>query len=306
MRVAIQLYGHLRTFRYTNKSLFEYLIKPALRHGVAVDIFIHTWDEFDAVQKTGHYRKVKKYQGCKISDKDKRYVKNIYQPTSLLIEPQLSLTEEDKQLIKSKNLQTDIYTAMKNVSYSLGKVNKMRREYMEKNNINYDYIITTRADILFKKKLPLDKVSVEQNSIVTSYISSYTYGEVRNTNKHILGVDLLMFAVPQIMDLLTVWHDDFKNYCHLYPEDAISLIMYQNKICHQHIVYEKDRCWQILRLNWSYTYSILWKPVRILTNVLFFMLQPLLLLSPKYRSSILLNPHWLEKAKIKNYFKIIK
>ena len=47
-KIAVQMFGHLRTFEHTYKSFFENLINPNKEDGYEIDIFIHTWDKLEA------------------------------------------------------------------------------------------------------------------------------------------------------------------------------------------------------------------------------------------------------------------
>ncbi|EAH8792481.1 hypothetical protein EWP86_09760 [Campylobacter jejuni] len=51
-RLAIQLYGHVRTFEYTSKNFFKNIVNPNLKDGYKVDIFfIHG---MNLIEKPNH------------------------------------------------------------------------------------------------------------------------------------------------------------------------------------------------------------------------------------------------------------
>jgi hypothetical protein len=51
-KIAIQLFGHLRTFRLTYKNFIRNIIEVNKKDGYMVDVFIHTWTETDHSDKT--------------------------------------------------------------------------------------------------------------------------------------------------------------------------------------------------------------------------------------------------------------
>ena len=53
-KIAIQLFGHLRTYRKTCSSLKRFLVDANVSDGCQVDIFIHCWDQIEAVDHTWH------------------------------------------------------------------------------------------------------------------------------------------------------------------------------------------------------------------------------------------------------------
>ena len=43
-RLAIQFFGHTRTYKKTYESFLKNIVEPNLKDGWQIDIFIHTWD----------------------------------------------------------------------------------------------------------------------------------------------------------------------------------------------------------------------------------------------------------------------
>lgn len=307
MKVAIQLYGHIRSYKQTYKSLKKYIVEPNIKRGFQFDIFIHTWDELDASQKTWHYKKSKNNMGKKLKESEVQKVKKFYRPSSIVITPQQKLNTKDMQIMKQNNLDMNFMEMIKNVSYSIRKVNEIRKRYSEENHIQYDLVIQTRPDILFSRELDLSRITPPLKNVLFSFISSYYYGEVReDENIKLLGIDLFMIAPEEVMNLMTQWNENLEKFSGLYPEYAITKLIFDNNIKWKYIAYDKDRCWSILRLNHHYSYQGIFKPLHWFFNGLFYLIQPVLLCSPKYRQSIALNPHLLEIANIKKFIKIIK
>jgi hypothetical protein len=76
-RIAIQLFGHLRSFQRTCRSLEKYVILPNKKNGCQVDIFIHTWDELEHTDTRLHYVTDKRNRGKPLTDAHREFVKNI-------------------------------------------------------------------------------------------------------------------------------------------------------------------------------------------------------------------------------------
>ena len=133
-RLAIQLFGHIRTYNYTYQSLFENIILPNKNDGYVIDIFIHTWDELETSENTWHSEN-SSIAGVKIDNEIKNDILSKYNPKILKIE---KLTEKHGAKI------------------SIDTVNNIRENYEKEHNIKYNKIITTRGDILFSKPFELD------------------------------------------------------------------------------------------------------------------------------------------------------
>ncbi|EAJ2693240.1 hypothetical protein DA713_09005, partial [Campylobacter coli] len=133
-RLAVQLYGHLRTYEYTYISFIKNIIKPNLEDGWVIDIFMHTWDTLSSSEKSWHQNKFI-FNERKLLNSEIKIIKEIYNPKEILIE----------------HLDKDEYGLHKTVN----RVNKLREEYEKKHNIKYDFIIYTRPDVFFYKELKL-------------------------------------------------------------------------------------------------------------------------------------------------------
>ena len=151
-RIAIQLFGHLRTFEKTYPYFFQNVVLPQKKAGYEIDIYIHTWNELD--HKTINYRNEagESLAHREFSEEIIQKVKEIYSPKKILITPQQKCKEviiiEKLGHFKRSNL------GCLNMAYSLYQSSKIRQE----TQIKYDWVIVTRPDILFKKELSIDKL----------------------------------------------------------------------------------------------------------------------------------------------------
>ncbi|MDR0505541.1 MAG: hypothetical protein LBH32_01815 [Dysgonamonadaceae bacterium] len=151
-RIAIQLFGHLRTFRKTYKSLVKNVIEANKKAGYEVDIFIHSWTETDHSDIIWHNLTQRK-RGTIVTEEIIQEVKKYYNPQRMLIEPQRK-TPDYQINVRGR---TVLFKVVTNVAYTVYKSSEIRRIYADENELAYDYVIVTRPDILFKTPFLLDK-----------------------------------------------------------------------------------------------------------------------------------------------------
>lgn len=146
-RIALQLFGHLRTFELTCLSLFTNVVVPNVKDGYIIDFFIHTWDKMDTGNFTWGHVRTEELIDLNVAEDTLKNVYKIYNPKKLLVESQGADTQKGA-------MDWQIYTML--------SVQKLRQEYEKENNINYDWVIWTRPDILFLSEFRID-----------SYIKTY-------------------------------------------------------------------------------------------------------------------------------------
>jgi len=163
LKIAIEFYGHARSFRATADNIVDNLIKP---HNNP-DIFIHTWDETDHSDKTWHNPNGEK-RGIKFTDEDIEFIKTKYNPKKMLIEPQLKLEKNPILIMKMTERETPLSNIV-NIFYTKWKSNQLRLEYEKENDIKYDYVIQARLDMFFNRHFNIKdyvyQVTLNQNPI---------------------------------------------------------------------------------------------------------------------------------------------
>ena len=153
MKIALQLFGHMRTFDKCYDSLFENFLSL-----YDVDIFIHTWDTIDHNSKSWHNApKVEKIYDDKLDFE--KIVRKIYKPKVIKIEHQNLFSEEGLYGTgERKNISN---AGLRYMHYSKYSCNKLRMEYQRQNSLSYDYVVVTRPDILLNEPLKLDEFKKE-------------------------------------------------------------------------------------------------------------------------------------------------
>ncbi len=214
-RIAIQLFGHLRTFNLTFELFKNNLLLPNERDGYILDIFIHTWDELD--HQTVNYRNP---NGTPLTDKkllpeDILLANNLYSPKIILVEPQLACEE---LIIKEKigSFNRSIKGCL-NMSYTLFKSSELRNDYQKTTSVSYDWVIVTRPDILFITEFRIDdflKAYKDFNFLIPKKGLFYANSPFGRGNKieepqFQTGSDLIYFAKPEIIDTATSLYEEF-------------------------------------------------------------------------------------------------
>ncbi|OCR13788.1 hypothetical protein BA915_07840, partial [Helicobacter pullorum] len=131
-RLAICLFGHLRTYEKTHQNFFRNIVEPNLKDGWEIDIFMHTWDRLSSSQGSWH-KEIVAFDERGLSDDEITRVKEIYKPKAISIE----------------TLPDGVYGQ----PLTLRRVNEIRENYEKEEGIKYDYILYTRCDLLFVNPL---------------------------------------------------------------------------------------------------------------------------------------------------------
>ena len=84
-RLAIQFFGHTRTYKKTYESFFKNIVEPNLKDGWEVDIFIHTWDMSSSSDRSWHNGQ-DLFDIHLLSQDDIENIRKIYNPKKFLVE----------------------------------------------------------------------------------------------------------------------------------------------------------------------------------------------------------------------------
>ena len=222
-RIAIQLFGHLRTFEYTFESFNKYLLKENILDDYQIDIFIHTWNELD--HATINYRNL---DGKALTDKlltneTLSFVNKLYQPKKIVVESQLDCQNE--VLIEKIGQFPRAKKGCLNNSYTIYMVNKLRNEYELENNIHYDWVIVTRPDIFFKSPFRIDNIiscyvnfglKIPDKAIFHGF-NPFGRGNLIEDPRFLAGSDLIFFGKPENIDKSSSLYTEFND--NIFPEN---------------------------------------------------------------------------------------
>lgn len=148
MKIAVQLFGHMRTFRDCAPYLKKHLLEL-----YDCDVFIHTWEYENHNDSTWHSNA----RGVTANKTDEELLCELYFPTSYLIEPSKSFLmngvygSDANSSVSLKGIQSMLY--------SVFKVNQLRLVYQEQTQQQYDYVVVLRPDVLLLEPLEINSFS---------------------------------------------------------------------------------------------------------------------------------------------------
>lgn len=210
-KVAVCLYGHMRTF-----SLCAPFFKLNLLRYYNYDLFIHTWSKLDHNTKTWH-----KYQHCSGDVTAVEIHKAYGDINKLVIEEQgseelgytcrvsdveekisglIAVTEKDieKVFVDAHQEYGFSLFGMKSVMHSMANAISFARDHVKQQQVNYDYVVVTRPDIWLKVPFLIDSIltSFTDGEINQNIITSKTHYDFK---ENICGIDLLFLAKPELI-----------------------------------------------------------------------------------------------------------
>ena len=168
------LYTHKRNYKWDQyidyRIGYTHFKKHIFNINNNVDVFIHSWNtDF------------------------KKGIKDIYKPKLSLFEKQKTFGAEWKDKVgatRKEHMFSRWYSAKESL--------RLKREYEEKNNFTYDYVISTRFDLLFLEDLnfnlfednsllyvPLNKTFMPHNPRILDY---FFFSNSKNMDKYIGGL----------------------------------------------------------------------------------------------------------------------
>ncbi len=247
LKIAVQFFGHLRTFRKCAPSIEKHLLSK-----YDCDVFMHTWNKTEHNTCTWHNNK------CRVQDVNEELlsvVQQLYKPKGLLVEQQKTAEEKILRLAHD-NGQTQISSAgIRFMLASMKKADDLRRSYAEQNNIHYDYVITLRPDIFLKKTFDFNQLQREHNFQPELSWRFYAMNPASGAKNFIfasdLASDVITIAKPDVMTKsITVLNNaDFstlsqKLWC---PENLFIGLLAQKGIFSVPLAYYCRKDWRIER-----------------------------------------------------------
>ena len=297
-KIAIILYGHMRTYDKTYQSLYENIIKPNERK-ISFDIFLSTWKEKNIGEKF-------------ITEVDKEKIKKIYNLTNSLF---FSANEEIYQDFKNSVYKNSPLVSV-NVAFLLKKGCELIKKQAIKNGLDYKFVIITRPDIYFHQKLKFDDLIsnrertglplTDSRNIYIPYVISDYPGQINDFSIYSCGIDLFSIIPYDAIDLLSSLDLNKVNNHGLLPEFFLTKNYTQAGYNFKLLGYQKDRSFEILRKRGVVGTVIFSKYIQKIITSLIFILIPFLLLSIKFRRFSLFNKHLLSIRNLKKLIIFLK
>ena len=194
MRIAIQFFGHLRTYEKCWSSIEQYLLKK-----YDCDVFMHTWDTIDHNTQTWHNYRVPDTHKPLNELKDE--LKWIYSLKALEVEKQIV---KDEGVLVCQGKPISIF-GMRSMLHSMKRVNSLREEYQKQHNVKYDYVLVLRPDVKLLRAFNFYDYANPKNTspeILNNslYIAGfYKFKYLLNDFRFIGASDVLFFGVPSVI-----------------------------------------------------------------------------------------------------------
>lgn len=246
MKIAVQFFGHLRTYEKCADSIKKHLISR-----YDCDVFMHTWTESDHETKTWHSLNTR----VRLIDvKTIEKIKNLYALKDIIVEKQKPI--ENNVLIPcqhNKGKSQISKSGMEFMIHSQKKVNELRKKYQKENHIQYDYVLMIRPDIKLRKDFILDQIDkeIKKEVATTRYCAtSLTYYADFPIIGNVMS-DILYFGRPKNIDkTLSVLNNiDFEKHKNdmWNPETLFNQELEKSGILSRFINYQYKSDWEILR-----------------------------------------------------------
>lgn len=253
LKVAVQLFGHLRTFDKCAQSLQKNLLSH-----YDCDVFIHSWDKL-----THNTSSAPKKITTNVDENILKKIEILYKPISIKIEKNINFENEVTAVYKinhkkmnGRNISSNGFRSM---MYSKNAVNELRKKHQLENEIQYDVIIMIRPDVKLLSPFKIENILKQIN--VTNINGRFVAASLKNRpENNLLGnlmSDILYFAEPETMDKIVnianqISNDTLENnfYNH---ETCLYSELQKNGVPSNFLLYFFDRDWTILRLSNFFT-----------------------------------------------------
>lgn len=198
MKVALQLFGHLRTFEECAAGLRKNLLDL---HDC--DVFMHTWDETDFRPKETPENRQILERIRPVDDGLIKELKEMYGLTDISVEHQEPMENEAySSLLTGGEISV---VGLRNMVKSMNAVNRLRNESKKTDN-RYDLVVMTRPDIALYSPLDLKKIiaHADRTGLDTENTRFFAYMDPGPKSRSPIvsshGSDLLFFGSPVVID----------------------------------------------------------------------------------------------------------
>ena len=190
MKIAVCFFGHLRTF----KRCAPYIKRNLLNH-YDCDLFMHTWSEYNHNTKTWHNNKSIK------GTVNKEKILSVYEDIKdIIIEKQI-VEDMGNITITSDNKIMSLF-GIKSMYHSMQISYNLCEQYAKNNNIEYDFILLIRPDIVLSDNFNIERYSsiLSVDELTKAFFTiSNNSASIQGAYKFLRATDLLFFAKPNII-----------------------------------------------------------------------------------------------------------
>ena len=207
-KVAVHLYGHLRTFVECAPYLKKHLLDL-----YECDVFVHTWDVTEHSTKSWYQDSIK-CDPVEVKGDTLRLVEDLYRPRRLSIEKQGKILEVG--FFGTHSVDQISRTGLHNLVYSMRRSIELRQEYSRENNHEYKYSVVIRPDIMLHEDLDIDRYKQEFEFYPKSSIhfvnNSDFYLKDNKYFNYPRAAEVFFFAQTDTINALVNLEKEFKRY----------------------------------------------------------------------------------------------
>jgi len=210
VRVAFQVFGHLRTFSRCVESLRANLLDRYPEH----DVFVHTWDRMEA-ETVSHHAPV--CDPAPVTADIVAAVEKSYRPTRLAIETQ---TPREMGNLSFSNGKRISISGIRYMFSSMQRANRLREAHSSDTGVQYDVVVAVRPDIALYRPLDLGQflsysrppMVPEDETTWTRYAAFGPAPLILNDLRGLPATDLLFFGRPEVMTRVLALAEDADRY----------------------------------------------------------------------------------------------
>jgi hypothetical protein len=194
VRIAVLLYGHLRSFRTCAPTLRRSFLE---RHDA--DVFLHTWSRLDARTSAWWRAEHGAGEAPEVDAETLAEVEALYAPVGLLVEEQ-----PPSRYAGNFGSGPASLAGLHFMLSSMAKANTLRKDHERETGARYELVVATRPDLLLHATLDLRAYAQEfRRHHRSCVLLARRHGQVlvggRVYAKH-LNVENIFFAPPDVMD----------------------------------------------------------------------------------------------------------
>ena len=196
MNVAVQLFGHLRTFARCAPALREHLLDRYPQH----DVFIHTWDRLDHETVTHH-----SFRGApvELDAATRQAVCKAYRPVQMEVGRQIARDLGELTFANGKRM------AISGIAYmfeSMAAANRLREAHSATTGVEYDVVVAVRPDVMLHRPLEIERFlsycsppNLPTDETLHTRFTAAGSAAILNDLRGLSATDLLFFARPSVM-----------------------------------------------------------------------------------------------------------
>jgi hypothetical protein len=210
VKIAVQIFGHLRTFEQCAPTLREHLLDRYPDH----DVFVHTWDRLEAETVTDHER------FCLPSPVDEQTlaaVSHHYRPTRVSVEPQKERELGDVTRADGRRISI---SGIRYMFASMQRANQLREAHCIQTGTTYQAVVVVRPDVALRRPLDLEAALAysrppalgADETTRTRYVAFGPVPPIVNDLRGVVGTEQLFFGRPGVITRALKLSDELDNY----------------------------------------------------------------------------------------------